>query len=307
MRLSVREIAQGRWPSILTSFGLNDKQLSGKHTSCPACGGKDRFRFDDKDGRGTYYCAQCGAGDGVALVMAVAGLDFKSAAAEIEQIAGIAQAVLTKTPLDTDAAVEKLKRVWGESAPLAHGDEGMRYLAGRGLAFDSPPKSMRLHPGLSYYDDGQFIGRYTALMALVCGPDGKAATLHRTYIKDGKKAPVPSPKKLMTGKPITGGAIRLFPAGPCLGIAEGVETALAASALFQKPVWSCVNAHGIETFVPPANVERITICSDNDENFVGQKAAYTAAHRLQQQGLEVAVMIPPIPGDWLDVLNGRPA
>ncbi len=304
----VREIAQGRWPGILSRFGLTDKQLSGKHTSCPSCGGKDRFRFDNQDGRGTYFCAQCGAGDGVALVMAVAGLDFKSAAAEIEQIAGAVHASPTKTPPDVVAAVEKLKRVWGDSAPLVHDDEGMRYLvAARGLDLDALPKSLRLHPGLAYFDDGRFIGKFPALVALVTGPDGKAATLHRTYLKDGKKAPVPSPKKLMTGKPTTGGAIRLSDAGVCLGIAEGIETALAASALFQMPVWSCVNAHGIETFVPPANVERITIYSDNDDNFMGQKAAYIAAHRLRQQGFEVTVMIPPMVGDWLDALNGRPA
>ncbi|NYY79755.1 hypothetical protein DMH17_06695 [Raoultella planticola] len=32
------------------------------------CGGADRFRFDDKEGRGTWFCNQCGAGDGLKLV-----------------------------------------------------------------------------------------------------------------------------------------------------------------------------------------------------------------------------------------------
>ncbi|WP_296818027.1 primase-helicase zinc-binding domain-containing protein [Thiobacillus sp.] len=50
----VRELAHGRWPGILSRFGLTDKQLSGRHTACPVCGGKDRFRFDDKEGRGTF-------------------------------------------------------------------------------------------------------------------------------------------------------------------------------------------------------------------------------------------------------------
>jgi len=64
-RLDVRQIAQGRWKSILTALGADEKTLSGKHTACPLCGGKDRFRFDDKEGRGTYFCSGCGAGDGV--------------------------------------------------------------------------------------------------------------------------------------------------------------------------------------------------------------------------------------------------
>lgn len=50
-RLDVRTVAQGRWPSILAAFGLDERALSGKHGPCPMCGGQDRFRFDDLDGR----------------------------------------------------------------------------------------------------------------------------------------------------------------------------------------------------------------------------------------------------------------
>lgn len=38
------------------------------HGPCPHCGGKDRFRMDDLEGRGTWFCNQCGAGDGLDLV-----------------------------------------------------------------------------------------------------------------------------------------------------------------------------------------------------------------------------------------------
>jgi putative DNA primase/helicase len=41
------------------------------------CGGKDRFRFDDKEGHGTWICTHCGAGDGFSLLMKVMGIDFK--------------------------------------------------------------------------------------------------------------------------------------------------------------------------------------------------------------------------------------
>ena len=66
-RIDVRTAAQGRWRDILQSLGMDERSLSGKHGPCPMCGGKDRFRFDDKDGRGTYFCSGCGAGDGVKL------------------------------------------------------------------------------------------------------------------------------------------------------------------------------------------------------------------------------------------------
>ena len=55
---------------------MDEKALSGKHGPCPLCGGRDRFRFDDKDGRGTYFCSGCGAGDGVRLAMGITGLSF---------------------------------------------------------------------------------------------------------------------------------------------------------------------------------------------------------------------------------------
>ncbi|OJZ17951.1 MAG: hypothetical protein BGP21_06465 [Thiobacillus sp. 65-29] len=300
----VREVAQGRWRGILSSFGLTDKHLSGKHTACPMCGGKDRFRFDDQEGRGTFYCSHCKAGDGVALVMALKGWDFKTAAQEIEAIAGVVQpAPVAKLP-DEAQKLDALRRVWSECRPLAISDEVMRYLAGRGLDLASPPDNLRLHPALPYHDGEKFVGKFPAMVARVLAPDGTGVTLHRTYLKDGNKAPVECPKKLMPGRPVTGAAIRLSAVGEGIGIAEGIETALAASIRFGIPVWSCVTAHGIETFEPPAGVKRITIFADNDASFTGQRAAYVAAFRLVQQGFDVEVNVPPVVGDWLDVLQG---
>ena len=58
-----------------------------------------------------------------------------------------------------------------------------------------------------------------------------SVALHRTYLTaDGRKADVPSVKKL-TGAagPLAGACIPLHkPARGCIGIAEGIETALAA-------------------------------------------------------------------------------
>lgn len=300
----VRELAQGRWPGILSSLGLTDKQLSGKHAACPVCGGKDRFRFDDQEGRGTFFCSHCGAGDGVALVMSLKGVDFKTAAQEIESLAGeVRMAPVAKLPDETQK-LDALRRVWNESKPLAIGDKAMRYLAGRGLNLSKPPDNLRLHPALAYYDGEKFVGKFPVMVALVQAQDGTGATLHRTYLKNGHKAPVESAKKLMPGRRVTGGAIRLSGVGEWIGIAEGIETALAAYIQFGIPVWSCVTAHGIETFDPPTGVKRITIFADNDASFTGQKAAYTAAFRLVQQGFDVEVKVPAVVGDWLDQLQG---
>ncbi len=39
------DAAHGQWRTILPSFGIHPGHLDGKHHPCPACGGKDRFRF----------------------------------------------------------------------------------------------------------------------------------------------------------------------------------------------------------------------------------------------------------------------
>jgi putative DNA primase/helicase len=302
----VREIAQGRWPGILAAIGVPDRALNGKHGPCPMCGGRDRFRFDDKDGRGTFYCSHCGAGDGVSLVMAIKNIDFKSAAQEIEALAGVAMCSAHRPTIEDDSRkMERLRRIWSEASALAEGDEASRYLAGRGLPITAPLSSLRLHPSLPYHDGERIIGKYPAMLALVQAQDGSGVTLHRTYLQGGRKAPVESPKKLMPGKPVSGAAIRLFEAGAYLGIAEGIETALAASVLFSMPVWSVVSAHGIETFAPPDGVSSITIFADHDPGYAGQAAAYSAARRLNEKGMDVEVRIPEKVGDWLDVLNRR--
>ena len=51
---------QHRWLAILPALGVPSHFLRNKHGPCPVCGGKDRFRFDDKDGKGTFFCNGCG-------------------------------------------------------------------------------------------------------------------------------------------------------------------------------------------------------------------------------------------------------
>jgi putative DNA primase/helicase len=304
-RPKVRDVARGKWPGILAGYGLTESQLSGRHVPCPMCGGNDRFRFDDKDGGGTFFCSHCGAGDGVRLVTLLKDWDFKTAAREIEQAAGVVKVGEIQKQQGGAEKLEKLRSVWSESKPLQSGDEAARYLAGRGLTLSTAPDCLRLHPGLPYYDGDKLLGKFPALIARVVDVSGHGLTLHRTYLSGGKKAPVPSPKKMMPGKSISGGSIRLGPVSEWIGIAEGIETALAASQLFNVPVWSCVSTAGIESFIPPEGVRSLTIFADNDVNHAGLAAAYSGAHRLAMRGMTVEVCAPPTVGDWLDYLNEK--
>lgn len=100
------ELARGRWPGILASLaGITDQQLSDRHQPCPLCGGDDRYRFDDKDGSGTWFCNRCGgknqqggAGNGMDLLMRKTGWEFKRAAEEVERYLGIQKKAPRTTP-----------------------------------------------------------------------------------------------------------------------------------------------------------------------------------------------------------------
>lgn len=86
----VKHAANGKWPSILAHCaGLDERQLSNRHQPCPACGGTDRYRFDDKAGDGEHFCNGCGAGDGFALLQKVTGWDFNTAKTRVAEYLGV--------------------------------------------------------------------------------------------------------------------------------------------------------------------------------------------------------------------------
>jgi putative DNA primase/helicase len=294
--------AVGRWPGILHSLGLDPSFLNKKHGPCPICSGKDRYRFDDKGGRGTWICSHCGSGDGFKLLQGVLGWSFSEAAKRVDQIVGTVQAGPI-APERTDASkIRALTQVWEASRPVTRGDAVWQYL-NRRLGLEIVPADLRLHPALPYTnEEGNTLGRFPAMVARIRYPDGAGASIHRTYLtSDGHKAAVPEPKKIMAGKPLKTGAVRLGAAGMTLGIAEGIETALAASQRFGVPVWAATNAVLLESWVPPEGVSRVLIAGDNDASFTGQAAAFSLARRLVRDGLAVEVHVPGQMGkDWAD-------
>ena len=84
----VKAKAQGLWAdTIFPRFNIDVRFK--KKTPCPACGGRDRFRYDDKNGNGDYICQHCGAGDGISLIQKVTGLTFPEALSEVAAIVGL--------------------------------------------------------------------------------------------------------------------------------------------------------------------------------------------------------------------------
>jgi putative DNA primase/helicase len=280
--------AQFRWPGILAKFGLGERELSGKHTACPLCGGKDRFRFDDKSGYGSWHCNRCGAGTGIHLVERMLKADYRTAVREIEKVIGTVEPEF-KPRAARATPLSEIKSAWDAGTGLTGDDPVSVYLASRAIRPIDGVRSVRQ--------------AREGMLALMRDTGGHGCQLHRTLLLGGRKAGV----RFMPGPIPPGAAVRLMHHGATLGIAEGIETALSAAILFKVPCWAALNAALLERWEPPPDVGKVVIFGDNDRNgsWVGEAAAYALAKRLGARGLSVDVQIPGTDGaDWNDVLGG---
>jgi putative DNA primase/helicase len=308
--LPLSDRCRGRWRDVLLQLGAIDaKIIDGRHHPCPWCGGKDRWRFTDHNGTGAFICNQCGRGDGVEIVKRSLCLDFKEAARRIEQIIGGAK-IETKPVRSDEDQRRAMNALWGRSMPIALDDPADRYLASRlGRRGDGWPAALRSIDRCAYWSEGSSESFWPGMLAKVIAPDGiKACQISRLFLTPaGAKAPVLKPRKLMHGALPKGSAVRLGPVGDdgVLGVAEGVESAMASSIIHDVPVWACLTAGNLADFEPPDRANKIIIFGDNDASFTGQEAAYRLARRLTTKGLDTAVEIPERAKDWADVLIGE--
>jgi putative DNA primase/helicase len=215
-----------------------------------------------------------------------------------------------------DDTREAAQAIWDASEPIA-GTVAETYLKSRGLGMDEYPDVLRFHPSLPYPGKSK---RYPVLVARVDDVGGNLTAIWRIFLReDGRKADVDSPK-LGLG-PSAGGAVRLFGIASHIGIAEGVETALAARLLTgcKMPVWSGLST-AVSNVEIPLGVSRVTIFPDSDrpikrqgDDYVpavpaGRKAAQSLFARLTEEGIRAAIAAEPPTGKdyadlWLDMLR----
>lgn len=205
---------------------------------------------------------------------------------------------------------DRNRRLWAECVPVTLGDPVAVYLKRRGFGELWPlPEVLRLHAALPYWHGDEALGRFPAMVAPIVSLDGRTLALHRTYLTaDGRKADVPSVKKLTGAAGLLGGAcIPLHqPARGCIGIGEGIETSLAACFASGVPTVAAYCAGNLAAWKWPVSVQRLVIFADAD------KAGCEAADKLRARALaghvRCEVLTPLTEGaDWCDVWTSRDA
>jgi putative DNA primase/helicase len=172
------------------------------------------------------------------------------------------------------------------------------YLTSRLLPLPDTP-DLLFHPDLTYYAART---AWPAMVAVARDAAGAVIGVHRTYLaRNGSgKASIAKPK--MTLGEVLGGAVRLCdPLGGTFGVAEGVETAIAASVLFRMPVWPTLSTSGMRAFAWPAGIERLVIFAD--AGLAGEAAALHLAERAASAGLASRIERPLHGDDFADDLR----
>ncbi|HDU5810049.1 TPA: DUF927 domain-containing protein [Klebsiella quasipneumoniae subsp. quasipneumoniae] len=311
----IREVtsaAAGKWPYVLAGLSIDVPDSSRRHAPCPACGGKDRFRFDD-NGRGSFICNQCGAGDGLDLIKRVNNCDTTEAAQLAADVLGIDY---RETETDRKAASQRRGQL--EADRQRHEQERQKKAAEdaeqRRATFSRLYAGMRqraIQGEAEYLQSKGLTGFNYPLM-----PDGSlllelvdesgAVTAAQTITPQGEK-------RLLTGSAKRGAyhAVNAPESPQSVLIAEGLATALSVHLM--RPDALTVAAIDAGNLLPVAEVMRrkypqaqIIIAADNDHQQGGPESGGTNTGKdaAEKAALSVAgwVSLPPTDNktDWND-------
>lgn len=303
----VTAAAVGHWPDLLAGLGL-DIPRHGKHGPCPACGGKDRFRLDDKEGRGTFICSQCGAGDGLDLVCRVMSKSPMEAAELIAPMVGLAAGGLDPVERgrihqqqQAKAKEETRKREDGHRKAAARACRimnahsrgcGSAYLSRKGLAEHQSAIS-----GNKETINGEVFPVGSVIVPLLNGA-GNLVNVELIRNEDGLKHTLGGGRKAGVYHRIDGGAL--------VAVVEGYATGLSVQQATGATVYCAMTANNLMNVAEIARSQypdaEIIICGDHDlDKATGQRNDSTK-HQTEQAALAVGgrATFPPEAGDWND-------
>ncbi|MBG3013104.1 DUF927 domain-containing protein [Proteus mirabilis] len=248
--------SQGRWLYILTNLGITVPD-NHKHGACPKCGGKDRFRFDDKNGKGTWFCNQCGHGDGLDLVKLVTGKETKTACQEVNKIILLpAFKEIAPTPVKNVSAKKGIEHYEKIKAFCSLGES--QYLINKGLA------NHQCLITRQQYTQGEFSFPVGSLLLPLVGTD--------SLIKGGQLISLNGEKSLLSGSTLSGSfiVVRQPEKKPLeqIVITEGFATGLSLSKCLDALIVASVSATNLVKVAQQLREQhpetKIIIAGDND-------------------------------------------
>jgi len=285
-------VAVGQWPTLLPALGIT-VGLNGQHTACPVCGGKDRFRFDNQAGRGTWLCNQCGAGDGLALVEKALAVTTKEAAAQVAALLGSNPAPTGSTAMpknDQDKVAACQRAACQAKAIVSAGvtQTGHAYLNAKGWP-DEP--ALTLH-GHTLRLGGETFKQGDLVVPLF---DDHGALVNVQLINAS------GIKRMLAGGQVREAAhVFAGETQAVMWLVEGYATGLTVHRLTGDAVYVALSANNLPSLAAQLRERfpdaRLLIAADNDENGKGQAKADEAA--LLSGG---KTALPAEPGDWNDV------
>lgn len=203
----------------------------------------------------------------------------------------------TRPPEPKPDHSREVARILGGCVPPA-GTAAETYLHGRGLLLPDSP-DLLFHSDLADYESRR---GWPGMVAIVRDAAGEpTGGIHRTYLLDDGSGKA-SPGKKMLG-PVAGGAVQLapMPEDGRIGVAEGIETALAAMALFGIPTMAALSADGLRRWQWPEGTRHGTIFAD--AGHAGMQAAATLADRLNVADIPSRIIAPLHGDDFNDDLR----
>lgn len=194
---------------------------------------------------------------------------------------------------DDDRLSAAARHIWSESRSLK-GTLAEPYLAARGLCTESP--ELRFHPRTPH--GRRPLTRYRPALIAAVRDDAGLTGIHRTFLDDRSRAG--GPRRCSLGR-FARGAVRLGGIAPTLGLAEGIETALSATALFGVPCWATLGTERFGLIALPPQTKELMLFLDHDQ---GGRRAEGLAREAFAHIPRITAHYPPRPGDdWNDVLR----
>lgn len=307
----IREVtsaAANNWPHVLAGLNIDVPDSPHRHAGCPACGGTDRFRFDD-NGRGAHICNQCGAGDGLDLIKKVNNCDTTEAAKLAAGVLGIDSRAEEQ---DEAKVSQRRKQLEAESQrrEQERQKKAVEDAEQRRSVFVSHYQRLTTEslPGESQYLAGKGLSGFTfpiltdgsILLPLV--DESGAVTAAQAITPMGEK-------RLLTGSAKRGAyhAVNAPESPQSVLIAEGLATALSVHLM--RPDALTVAAIDAGNLLPVAEVMRrklpdaeIIIAADNDHHEDGQPNTGREAAEKAALSVTGSVSLPPTSNkaDWND-------